>query len=77
MILLTVFLFAGVQAASDNPDGAPGPKMICRRIEITGSIMGARRLCKTKDDWRRFDDGNHEKAVSLRDPTKHGWGEER
>ena len=57
----------------DNPDGAPGPGMICRRIEITGSIVGGRRLCKTKDDWRKFDDGNHAKAESYNDPEKRGW----
>lgn len=36
------------EKSSDN-----GEKMICKRFMETGSLVKARRVCKTKQDWQR------------------------
>jgi hypothetical protein len=44
--------------AAVSGDGAPaasstdkGSKMICREIDETGSRLGAKRVCMTRDQW--------------------------
>lgn len=49
---------SGAETASatdaKKPDPAADP-VICRRIEVTGSHLGAERVCKTKKDWAIYD----------------------
>ncbi|MDY0957842.1 hypothetical protein SOM26_03995 [Sphingomonas sp. CFBP8993] len=50
---LLLLLLAGQQA---EPATAPSPppakeKQICRNEETTGSRMGGRRVCRTKEQW--------------------------
>lgn len=74
MILLSIVLLvsgAG-QAGATPPERASAPKMICCNIELTGSIMDGHRLCKTKEDWQRFDQGNNDRAKLFHDRIKSG-----
>jgi hypothetical protein len=52
----------GIQssASADNNAVTPadGNKKMCRRIETTGSIMPAKRVCRTKSEWAQIDQTN-------------------
>jgi uncharacterized protein YdeI (BOF family) len=45
--------------ASDQaaPTKDKAPQKTCRTYEMTGSHAKPERLCLTKDEWRKFDDG--------------------
>lgn len=47
MLLLTAFL---LQAA---PTPAPPPRMVCKRMARTGSLVAGKRECKPADAWER------------------------
>lgn len=48
---------AVAQTATDTP--APKPeKKICRRDVVTGSIMGSKPVCHTREEWAKIDDVN-------------------
>lgn len=72
MILAT--LFASVLAVSNDPPTPPPakPKQVCRTLDMTGTILSGRRMCKTKAEWERFDSGNHEAAAGMNDKVKQG-----
>lgn len=46
--------FAQTGAATD----AKPEKKVCRRIEVTGSIIGSKAVCHTKAEWQAIDDAN-------------------
>jgi hypothetical protein len=50
--------------AADNSRAAPadGDKKMCRKIETTGSIMPAKRVCRTKSEWAQIDQANGNNA---------------
>ena len=77
MIDLLLLIAAGAQADARPVAAATPEKRICRSIELTGSIMGGHRLCKTKSEWARFDQGNSESVRLMRDSVKNGYGVRR
>jgi hypothetical protein len=46
------------QAAPEQQGRRPATeeRRICRRLETTGSRLGAQRVCRTAAEWRRADD---------------------
>ncbi|HEY1604267.1 MAG TPA: hypothetical protein VGF77_01565 [Allosphingosinicella sp.] len=46
-------------AASQQADGTKdkGPQKTCRTYQTTGSHAKPERLCMTREEWRKFDDG--------------------
>lgn len=51
MIILTVPALA--QPKDEKPDGE---KQICKRQEVTGSRLGATKICRTRAEWDRMAD---------------------
>ncbi|MBB4857645.1 hypothetical protein HNO88_000956 [Novosphingobium chloroacetimidivorans] len=59
-ILSAVLVFTASTLAAEPPkpddrekSADKGEKMICKRFTETGSLVRARRVCKTKRDWER------------------------
>ena len=45
--------------SSDSKSGSETEgRRICRQINTTGSRLGTRRVCMTRDEWREFDRQN-------------------
>lgn len=42
-------------------------KKICRRQEVTGSILGLRAVCHTKSEWQRIDRDDENGAGAMLD----------
>jgi len=62
-------LVASTAVAQDAPASAAAPeakpeKKICRRQEITGSILGGKPVCHTKTEWAQID-ANNRASVDL------------
>ena len=62
-ILVLATLVASTAGASDiSPAEAPGAgkdKLVCKREVPVGSLIASRKMCLTKEQWRkRADDGN-------------------
>jgi hypothetical protein len=52
-MVLPFLLFAA--AAGEQPAAAPasydGDKVVCKRIDQTGSRLGSKRICMTRNEW--------------------------
>lgn len=60
-------------AAQTTDPAAPAPKKekkICRRLDQTGSILGSRPTCHTKDEWAKIDAANADRAGKIMDDTR-------
>jgi predicted secreted protein len=61
-ILLAAVSFAvAAPALADNSSDATKPpkeKKVCRREAVTGSIVGFRSVCHTRDEWASIDAAN-------------------
>lgn len=53
--VLTLLLQAGSQPAVATPVSADAAKPVCRRIDVTGSLVRKERVCKTPAEWREID----------------------
>lgn len=50
-------------AQNNDATVAPKPeKKVCRRIEVTGSIIGSKAVCHTKAEWTAIDEANAKAA---------------
>lgn len=50
-------------AQNNDATAAPKPeKKVCRRIEVTGSIIGSKAVCHTKAEWTAIDEANAKAA---------------
>lgn len=59
MMLSGLLLQAAAAATVVSPPVAA--ERICRKIEITGSLVRKERVCKTKAEWRQIDEwGNRQ-----------------
>jgi hypothetical protein len=56
-----------LQAAAPAPAPAAGSQdeMVCRRIEVTGSLARKERVCKTRLEWRRISDSSNSRARAI------------
>jgi hypothetical protein len=59
VLSVTAPAFADSSKTSSEQSGSEKDKMICRREVPIGSLIASRKMCLTKDQWRkRADDGN-------------------
>ncbi|WP_143559626.1 hypothetical protein [Sphingomonas dokdonensis] len=49
---------------------APQPELICRRVEVTGSIARKERVCRTKAEWRDADEWGNRRARAIVDESR-------
>lgn len=52
--LVGLGLAAGAVAQSSAKDSSDKPKLICKKSVETGSLIGKRRECRTREDWDRI-----------------------
>ena len=53
---------AYAQTTPATPTVAPKDKKVCRRQEVTGSIIGTRAVCHTRSEWQQIDELNKRNA---------------
>lgn len=61
VVLAAVSFAVAAPALADNSSDAGKPakeKKVCRRETVTGSIVGARSVCHTRDEWASIDAAN-------------------
>jgi len=55
------------------PAAAPQEKKICRREQVTGSIMQP-RICHTKEEWAAIDEANRQNAQNFAASKRNSRG---
>jgi uncharacterized lipoprotein YmbA len=61
------------QAASEEEKD--GSRIICRRVEVTGSLVKRGRVCRTADEWNRIaENGNYNARKMVDDSTARQGG---
>lgn len=60
---------AATQAAPARPAN-DDQTIRCRRIEVTGSLVGGQRVCKTNAEWRRLADRGNDYAREMVDTLR-------
>lgn len=65
LLVLTMATAAPVDAAP--PPQTTKPKMICHREEVTGSLAGSRKICKSAEQWRSEADRSSGTAQRMQD----------
>ena len=63
---------APVVTTAAPPHDDPGQRIVCRRMEVTGSLARRDRVCKTAAEWQRLGDRGNELARDMVD-----WGRAR
>jgi predicted secreted protein len=60
LVFATGLMVAAPALAQDAPatPAPPKDKKVCRRIDVTGSIVGTRAVCHTKAEWAKIDGEN-------------------
>jgi hypothetical protein len=53
--------------ATPQPD--PGSRVICKEVEVTGSLLPGPRICHTKAEWDQI---SHDSQQNLRDVQDNG-----
>lgn len=53
--VLSLLLQTGSTPAALTPVSPDASEKVCRRIEVTGSLVRKERVCKTKSEWRDID----------------------
>jgi hypothetical protein len=48
--------------AQTTPTVAAKDKKVCRRQEVTGSIIGTKAVCHTRSEWQQIDELNKRNA---------------
>ena len=66
-VALAVLLQTATTPATAMPASAPADSPICRRIEVTGSLVRKERVCKTKAEWRAVDENGKSRARAIVD----------
>lgn len=63
MIMLSGLL---LQVAAATGGVSPPPaERVCRKIEITGSLVRKERVCKTKAEWRQVEEWGNRRARAI------------
>jgi hypothetical protein len=62
---------AGATAEAQVQKKAEGKKKVCRRVEVTGSIM-RESICRTVDQWAAEDEATRRDAEKMRDTRRSG-----
>jgi hypothetical protein len=74
-LLAVSFAFAPVALAAEAAPAATGvqtaaaapaeEKEICRKVEVTGSRLGSKKICKTKAQWQAIDNRSESEVRDL------------
>lgn len=66
-VLLGAMAASALPAQETAPPAAANPatdqaseKQICRRMQVTGSMLGGKRTCHTKAEWLQIDKANQD-----------------
>lgn len=62
---------AGATAQTPVQNKAGSKKKVCRRVEVTGSIM-RESICRTVDQWAAEDEASRREAERLKDSQRAG-----
>ena len=62
---------AGATAQAPVQKKAEGKKKVCRRVEVTGSIM-RESICRTVDQWAAEDEASRREAERMQDTRRSG-----
>jgi len=73
-LALGCFLLSSGPAFAKEDKPIDPDKKICRRTETTGSILGGKRQCHTKTEWKSIDDANADAARRFTDRRTPGMG---
>lgn len=69
-ILLTALLQSSAPQATPAALPDPNKEMVCRRIEVTGSLARKERVCKTRGEWQRLGDAGNRTASDIIDASR-------
>ncbi|MEI9926389.1 MAG: hypothetical protein WDN44_00010 [Sphingomonas sp.] len=79
MLAAAIGLATALPATAQDTGSAPAPaatpvpeKKVCRRYDVTGSILPAKRVCRTKQEWQAIDSNNAGTTQSMRDHAGRG-----
>ena len=53
---------AATKTASADKTGAAKERMICRRVEVTGSLVKRGKVCKSSSEWARIIERGNDNA---------------
>ena len=65
--LVAMMLQTSAAPVSAIPASASNEQPVCRRIEVTGSLVRKERVCKTKAEWRTVDENGNTRARAIVD----------
>ena len=77
MALAATVSFAMPVVAQTADSATPAPKKekkMCRRLDQTGSILGSRPTCHTKEEWAQIDAANKANADRALDARRNRTG---
>ena len=77
MALAATVSFAMPAIAQTADSDKPAPKKekkVCRRLDQTGSILGSRPTCHTKDEWASIDAANGRNADKTMEDSRRVGG---
>jgi hypothetical protein len=62
---------------SDTTKAADGDdRVVCRRVDVTGSLIKRGRVCRTVAEWRRItENGNYNARKMVDEGTTRGGGQ--
>ncbi len=66
--VLTLVAAPAFTQSADAPAAAAKPvkeKKICRHEQVTGSILGGKSTCHTKEEWAQIDEANSRAADDM------------
>ena len=73
-LALSCFMLSSTPALAKDDKPADPDKKICRRTETTGSILGGKRQCHTKAEWKIIDDENSDATRRFTERRSSGTG---
>ena len=56
LMIAAAFLGGTDSAPADVAPKAEKPKLVCKAVKVTGSRLGRRQICMTKDQWAQESD---------------------
>ncbi len=74
LIVATALLASPTAVLGQEPKPKPASpeKKVCRTVAVTGSILGGKRVCRTKAEWAGTDQQNRNHADQFRDRSGGG-----
>jgi hypothetical protein len=71
LVAAVAFTVPAVAQTADAAAAAPKKeKKVCRRLDQTGSILGSRPTCHTKEEWASIDAANARNADKTMDDNR-------